>query len=118
MTSNSWWKSDYDSSWERTKEAFRRDWEQTKHDFGGDAPDLNQNVDDTVKQAAGKQAVPAPGTPNFEESEAAFRYGHGARLHYGTRKWDDAFEKEVSRDYPGDWMQDRSLVMHSYNRER
>ena len=37
-----WWNRDYDSGWDRVKEAFRRDWDQTKHDFGGDEPDLNQ----------------------------------------------------------------------------
>jgi hypothetical protein len=111
----SWWKDDYNSSWERTKEAFRRDWEQTKHDFGGDAADLNQNVADTVKQAAGKEAIPAPGAPNFDENEPAFLYGHGARLHYGTRKWDDAFEAEISKGYTGDWTRDRDLVRSSYD---
>jgi hypothetical protein len=112
--SNKWWKADYDSAWERTKEAFRRDWEQTKHDFGGKAPDLNQDADDTVKQAAGKEPIPAPGQANFDDHESAFRYGHGARLHYSGRDWDDTLEGELSRDYSGDWTRDRDYVRHSF----
>ena len=50
-----WWSKDNDSGWEKVKEAFHRDWDQTKHDFGGNPPDLKQDVPDTVKQAAGKQ---------------------------------------------------------------
>src|ERR1700750_1006454 len=79
-----WWSADDDSSWSKVKEAFRRDWEQTKHDFGSDtARDLNQDVPDTVKQAAGKQPTPPSNTPNFEDYEPAFRFGHGARRYYG-----------------------------------
>ena len=37
------------------KEALERDWEQTKDDVPGlEGKDLDQDVDDTVKQAAGK----------------------------------------------------------------
>ena len=37
------------------KEALERDWEQTKHDLPGmEGKDLDQDVDDTVKQAMGK----------------------------------------------------------------
>jgi hypothetical protein len=36
-------------------EAIERDWEQTKSDLPGlDGKDLDQDVDDTVKQAVGK----------------------------------------------------------------
>ena len=38
------------------KEALKNDWEQTKHDVGvDDATDLDQDVDDTVRQMAGKE---------------------------------------------------------------
>lgn len=38
------------------KDAMKNDLEQTKHDLPGmDGRDLDQDVDDTVKQAAGKQ---------------------------------------------------------------
>ncbi|MBS2036854.1 hypothetical protein JST97_17820 [bacterium] len=87
----SWWNDEYDSSWERAKDDFRHDWQQTKHDLGGD-------------QGA------------FDLNESALRFGHGARLHYGTRKWDDAFAQEVSKEYEGDWERDQALVKYSYDR--
>lgn len=46
-------------------EALERDWEQTKSDLPGvDGKDLDQDVDDTVKQAAGKEQVPGQNEPN------------------------------------------------------
>ena len=51
QTHPKWWDDNKTSSWDRTKDAMKRDWEQTKHDFGGKAPDLDQDVNDTVKQA-------------------------------------------------------------------
>jgi hypothetical protein len=97
----SWWSKEHDSAWENVKDAFRRDWTQTKHDFGGNAPDLNQDVDDTVKQAAGKQAIPPSNVPNFEEHEAALRFGYGASRHYGKRypKWDDKLEATLRKEW-------------------
>jgi hypothetical protein len=42
------------------KEALKNDWEQTKNDVPGlDGADLDQDVDDTVKQAAGKEPADA-----------------------------------------------------------
>ena len=50
---------------DRAKDALDRDWEQTKSDLPGlDGKDLDQDVDDTVKQAAGKEPVPRGSTPN------------------------------------------------------
>jgi hypothetical protein len=52
---------------ERAKEALERDWEQTKADLPGrEGTDLDQDVDDTVKQALGKEPIPPPGHPNPE----------------------------------------------------
>jgi uncharacterized protein len=46
-------------------DALKRDWEQTKADVPGlDGKDLHQDVSDTVRQAAGKQAIPPKGKPN------------------------------------------------------
>jgi hypothetical protein len=70
-----WWTKEEDSAWERTKEAFKRDWDQTKHDLGGKQPDTNQNVTDTVKQAAGKEPIPPRGQPAYEQVEPAYRFG-------------------------------------------
>ncbi|HEY3863697.1 MAG TPA: hypothetical protein VGO59_17615 [Verrucomicrobiae bacterium] len=96
-----WWTKENDSTWERTKAAFKRDWDQTKHDVGANEPDTNQNVKDTVKQAAGKEAIPPRGQPSYEEAESAYRYGYGANSHYGKKyqKWDSELEKELR----GEW---------------
>jgi len=59
------WTEPGDSAWERIKEAIRRDWEQTLHDLqieGGH--ELNQRLADTIKQAAGRQAIPRHNQPN------------------------------------------------------
>ena len=50
---------------EDAKEALQRDWEQTKHDLPGlEGKDLDQDVDDTVKQAAGNEEPPPADVPN------------------------------------------------------
>ena len=97
----SWWSKEHDSAWDHVRDAFHRDWEQTKHDFGGKSPDLKQDVPDTVKQAAGKQVIPPGNQPNFEEYEPAFRFGYGARMHYGKDypSWDERIEKTLQRDW-------------------
>ena len=103
MTSRNpgWWSQDHDSAWDRIKEAFRRDWEQTKHDFGGDEPDLNQDVDDTVAQMAGKKPIPPGDQPNWDQYEPAYRFGYGARRYYGNtyRDWDDRLENQLRSDW-------------------
>ena len=116
-----WWTEDHDSSWERTKEAFRRDWEQTKHDFGGKSPDLNQDVPDTVKQAAGKQPIPPRGAPNFDDYEPAFRFGHGAHRQFGSTypSWNDDLERTLRNDWSSsrddaDWARQREAIRRGY----
>jgi hypothetical protein len=101
-TSNpSWWTQSHESGWERVKAAFRRDWDQTKHDFGGKEPDTDQDVNNTIKQAAGKEAIPPRGNPTYEEAERAYRLGYGARSQYGERysSWNDELEDELKRDW-------------------
>jgi hypothetical protein len=93
-----WWNTEYESAWERVKAAFKRDWDQTKHDFGENEPDTDQDVDDTVKQAVGKQPIPPRGQLTFEEKEDAYRFGYGARRHYG-KNWND----EVASQLENDW---------------
>ncbi len=45
--------------------ALERDWEQTKSDLPGlEGKDLDQDVDDTVKQATGNDPVPPDDVPN------------------------------------------------------
>ncbi len=63
----SWWKEDvHGSAWERVKIAMKRDWEQTKSDLTGGkkGTDLDQDVGDTVKQMAGKDASTSPRANN------------------------------------------------------
>jgi hypothetical protein len=118
----SWWNAEYDSGWERTKAAFRRDWDQTKHDFGGDEPDLNQDVNDTVGQAAGKKPIPPPYQPNFDEYEPAVRFGWGARRYYGNRysSWNNDLESQLRNDWQTtagsdmDWNQYRAAVRRGW----
>ncbi|HVF18684.1 MAG TPA: hypothetical protein VNA14_00375 [Mycobacteriales bacterium] len=51
------------STADEAKEALQNDWEQTKSDLPGlEGKDLDQDVDDTVKQAAG--AEPTDGSEN------------------------------------------------------
>ena len=104
----SWWTNDHTTAWEKVKEAFRRDWEQTKADLSKNAGhDLHQDIGDTVKQAAGKEAIPAAGAPNppkktevksFEQIEPAYRLGHGARKHYG-KEWNEGLESKLEKDW-------------------
>ncbi len=83
------------------KEAFRHDWEQTKHDFGGNAPDLNQDVDDTIGQATGAQPVPPGNRPAFDNDEYAYRFGYGARQHYDSSypDWNDDLESRLRQGW-------------------
>lgn len=50
---------------DNVKGAMKRDWEQTKNDVGIDGTDLDQDVDDTLRQAAGKET---PVDPSFEKN--------------------------------------------------
>ena len=54
-----------DGKTDRVGDALERDWEQTKSDMPGlDGEDLDQDVDDTVEQAAGQEPVPPDDQPN------------------------------------------------------
>jgi hypothetical protein len=119
-----WWNNEYDSSWERTKAAFKRDWDQTKHDFGGKEPDTNQNVNNTVKQASGNEAIPPRRQPTYEDLEPAYRFGHGAKNHYGDKysDWDNDLETTLRSDWETanpsrkqTWMQDRDAIKHAWD---
>lgn len=99
-----------DSTWDNIKHAMKRDWEQTKADFGSDnARDMDQDVDDTVKQMFGKDS-------NFEDHEPAFRYGHEASQRHGREhpEWNADLERKLEAEYQGDWRGDRPFVRYSY----
>ena len=117
-----WWNKQNESAWEKVKAAFKRDWDQTKHDVGGHEPDTHQHVGDTVKQAAGKEAIPPRGVPNYEETQDAYRFGYGARSQYGNRfsRWDPLLETELERDWretykDRDWQRYRESVRRGWD---
>ena len=110
MNKPTWYTDEHDSAWNRVKAAFGNDWEQTKHDFGSKTDrDLDQDVDDTVKQASGTRDA-------FENHEQAFRFGYAAQRQYKTKypKWNDDLERQLRTDYGTDFDRDRSYIRHAY----
>ncbi|HEX4343666.1 MAG TPA: hypothetical protein VH255_09755 [Verrucomicrobiae bacterium] len=120
----SWWNQENDNAWGRVKAAFQRDWDQTKHDMGSDEPDTDQNASDTVKQATGTQTIPDRGEPTFDKAEPAYRFGYGARSHYGKKyeTWNDEVENELKRDWmttnpDADWDEDSENIRSGWDFE-
>ncbi|MDA8745863.1 hypothetical protein N9N28_14640 [Rubripirellula amarantea] len=110
MSKTNYYTEDDLSTWERIKKAFANDWEQTKADFGSDtARDMNQDVDDTLKQMAGSDDA-------FENREQAFRFGYTAqqRYHSSYPKWNDELDTKLRNDYDGDYEADRAYIRHAY----
>jgi hypothetical protein len=110
MNRPTWLNEEHDNAWNRTKAAFANDWEQTKRDFGSkNARELNQDVDDTVKQAAGTSDA-------FENHEQAFRFGYAAQRQYKTQfpKWNNDLETKLRTDYGTDFDRDRAYIRHAY----
>jgi len=105
-----WFNDEMDTGWQRVKAAFGNDWEQTKRDFGSkNARELNQDVDDTLKQAAGA-------SDGFENHEQAFRFGYAANRHYRSQypTWNNDLETQLRKDYGNDYDRDRSFIRHAY----
>jgi hypothetical protein len=101
--------SDEIGAWERIKKAFANDWEQTKADFGSDeARDMDQDVDDTLKQISGSDA--------FENREQAFRFGYAAQSRYGDQypTWSADLDSVLEDEYSGDYAGDRAYIRHAY----
>jgi hypothetical protein len=123
MLSNpKWWNKELDSAWEMVKAAFKRDWDQTKHDVGGNEPNTRQHVGDTVKQAAGKEAIPPRGVPTYEQTEDAYRFGFGARSQYGKKypAWNKPLETELEKDWretydDRDWFRYRQSIRRGWD---
>ncbi len=106
-------RADDVSTWDRIKKAFANDWEQTKADFGVEgARDMDQDVDDTLKQAAGSDDA-------FENHEQAFRFGYTARGRYQTDhpQWSDDLDSRLRKEYEGDYDADRRYIQHAYGYE-
>jgi hypothetical protein len=105
-----WYKDEHDSAWDRIKNAFKNDWEQTKNDFGSrTARDLDQDVDDTVKQAAGSDDA-------LENHEQAFRFGYAAQQNYRRDypDWNDDLDGRLRSDYGTDYDRDRNYIRRAY----
>lgn len=133
-----WWTEKHDSSWERVREAMRRDWEQTKYDMGVGGRQLDQDVGETVKQAAGKQAIPPRNVPTPDEDftavtpstrggwddvEGPLGYGYGARMTYGEKYpvWNEELERNLETDWRASdretshpWQRAKSMVRRGY----
>ncbi|MGI9012828.1 MAG: hypothetical protein ACR2GY_01100 [Phycisphaerales bacterium] len=102
------------SAWDRVKKAFANDWEQTKADFGvGEARDMDQDVDDTLKQATGSDNA-------FENHEQAFRFGYASQQRHKSQyaTWNDDLEKQLRQDYEGDFDADKRHIRHAYEYDR
>jgi hypothetical protein len=106
MNKPKWWTPEDDSAWDRVKGAMKRDWEQTKADLTGGrkGTDIDQDVDDTVKQA--------------------FGLGVGARRHYANHtEWDDRLESKLKEEW-GDlksgktWDEVKASVRSGWDRAR
>jgi hypothetical protein len=105
-----WYTDETDNGWNRVKAAFRNDWEQTKHDFGSKtAPDLKQDVDNTVKQATGSEDP-------FVKHEQAFRFGYGAQQHYRAQypTWNNDLDTKLRQDYGTEYDRDRDYIRKAY----
>jgi len=131
----SWYTDEDDTAWSKVKAAFRRDWDQTKHDFGGKAPDLNQQATDTIAQATGSKPIPPGNVPTphpnkqrtvdpsipettdryREEDEPAYRYGYAASRHLGD-EWDDGIEADLRREWGDEteWERRRDAIRRGW----
>ena len=127
MANPKWWNEEHESTWTRVKAALKRDWEQTKADVSDKGRDLDQDVGDTVKQAAGKQPIPPMTAKNvgtdLDRDEDAYRFGAGARAQYGTayHDWDDRLEAKMRDDWEGmhtgrTWDQVKAKVRRAWDR--
>lgn len=105
-----WYTNEHDSAFDRVKAALKNDWEQTKHDFGSDsARNLGQDVDDTVKQAAGTDDA-------FENHEQAYRFGYAAQKQYKTQypTWNNDLETRLRQDYGDEFERDNRYIRRAY----
>lgn len=130
-----WWNDTHTSTWDRVKAALKRDWEQTKADVTDGGKELNQDAGDTLKQAAGKQAIPPANVANpadadsskgdWSRDEAPARYGVGARHQYDADgpDWNDRVESKLKEEW-GDlksgrtWDEVKSAVRRGWDRAK
>ncbi|HEX3772360.1 MAG TPA: hypothetical protein VHV30_15895 [Polyangiaceae bacterium] len=126
MNSKPEWYTPADATaWERVKDAVRRDWSQTKHDLHVGGHELNQNLNDTVAQVRGAEAIPRVDAPNpprvvdrWEDAEVAIDFGYACRTHYGDKypAWSRELETKLKHDWKGErpWDSVQLYVRHGY----
>jgi hypothetical protein len=121
-----WWNHDYDSAWDRVKEALKKDWERTKRQFGGDQSDASQKYGSTLSPAEGNETTAHHDQPTYEEVEPAHRFGFGARSKYGPKynSWDEDLEFQLKQEWEivepkrrQTWMQDRAAIRYGWEFE-
>ena len=108
-----WYSKDtHGSAWERAKVAMKRDWEQTKNDFGvAGTKDLGQDAGDTVKQAAGKEAIPAG---SWDDAEAPLQYGYAARDQFG-KEHGHAWNEKLEGSLKDEWEKGRDATRKGWS---
>ncbi len=104
-----WYSEEHVTAWTRIKEALRRDWEQTKHDLGlPGGHELNQDAEDTIKQAARTEPIPADDQPNrpkvigrWDEAEYPIGYGYTAKRAFGAEHpvWNEGLEQKLRAEW-------------------
>jgi len=120
----SWWSNEvHGSAWDRAKEALRRDWSQTKHDLHVGGHEMNQDVSDTLNQAAGKKHLPDINEANpprvigeWTDAEVPYRYGHAAQLYFGARypTWSPELEAKLKTE----WITAEDAASHEWEAAR
>lgn len=121
-----WYTEEDDDAWDRIKEAFQRDWQQTKVDLGGREPNLNQQIGDTLGQAAGIKPIPSANRPTphpndysySEDHDHAYKYGYSAYRHYGKNgPWGEKIEAQLRRDWTdeGEWKRERHAIRRGWD---
>ena len=125
-----WWTEEHEGAWDRISAAMRRDWEQTKYDFELGGKPLDQDVGDTLKQAAGSEVIPPRNLPNpdpsgrWDDIQGPLAYGYGARMTYGQAypKWNVDLETKLAQDWSTDersnthtWGSVKNVVRRGYN---
>ena len=123
----SWWTDEISNDWNQAKEALRRDWEQTRHDLHLGGHELDQDIENTLSQAAGAQAMPPIDVANrpkvigtWEEAEVAIGFGYAARTFYGHQhaSWTPELARQLSREWSSEsmpWKTAEILVHHGYD---
>jgi hypothetical protein len=113
-TKTEYYTKDELTTWERIKKAFSNDWEQTKADFGSNtARDMDQDVDDTIKQMVGSDDA-------FENREQAFRFGFTAQNRYKDKypSWNKDLDTRLKIEFDGDYETSREYIRHAYDYPR